>query len=74
MSTQLEELSPAERVAILAEQRRAYRIELERLKNNLGLAQFLNDDEQAKRIRADAEKVVRAIEFFDQQIVKAREK
>ena len=67
----IEELNAQERTAILAFQRREYRVELEKLKNQMGLAKFLSDTELQERIRKDAERVSKAIEYFDKQIAEA---
>lgn len=67
----IEELNAQERTAILTFQRREYRVELEKLKNQMGLAKFLSDTELQERIRKDAERVSKAIEYFDKQIAEA---
>ena len=69
---QIEELTQAERIAIATQQRREYRVQLEGLKNEMGLAQFLNDTARAEDIRKRAEQVAQSIAYYDKLISEAR--
>ena len=69
---QLEELSQVERIALATQQRREYRVHLEGLKNEMGLAQFLNDTARADDIRKRADLVAKSIAYYDNLIAEAR--